>query len=163
MSPEPTGADAQGSPGLWARLRALVVHQVTLGLHAEIGKFLIVGGLNFLLTLAVFFTLVRVLGIHHLLGLVGAWLVGMPFSYALNFTWVFKTEARLRFKARFGRFLLASVVSLLLNLAALELLVRATAIDPFLIQCGLIPLIVVFNFATAKLWSLRKTHASVGC
>jgi putative flippase GtrA len=118
-------------------------------------RFLLVGGANFVLTFVVFFALFKLLRINYLIALSGSWATGMLFSYALNFTWVFRPEERLQFKARLAKYFLANLVSLLLNLLTLHWLVGLTGYDPFWVQCALIPLIVVFNFSTAKFWSLR--------
>lgn len=122
---------------------------------AEATKFIIVGAVNFVLTFVVFFVLFKILHINYLIALSGSWATGMLFSYVLNFTWVFKPEERLQFKARLAKYFLANLVSLLLNLLTLRWLVGLTGYDPFWVQCGLMPLIVVFNFSTAKFWSLR--------
>lgn len=127
-------------------------------LTLETARFAIVGAINFVLTFVVFFVMVRILQVHHLVSLTVAWLVGMVFSYVLNYTWVFKPEEMLRFKERFWKYFLASAVSIALNLLALQLLVETTRQDPFLIQCALIPIIVVFNYSTAKFWSLRRRN-----
>lgn len=124
----------------------------------EVAKFTIAGGLNFGLTFVVFFALVKVLGVNHLIGLVAAWGVGQLFSYVMNFTWVFRPEQRLRFRERLVKYFLASLTSLGLNLLALDFIVRRFGFDPFYVQCALIPPIVVFNFATAKFWSLRPAN-----
>ena len=121
-------------------------------------RFLIVGGANFLLTLIVFYSMLRLLRLHYLIALFTAWLAGTVFSYALNFTWVFKPEEKLRFRERFTKYLAASLISILLNMLTLHFLVDATGHDPFLIQCALIPPIVIFNYSTAKFWSLRETN-----
>jgi putative flippase GtrA len=104
----------------------------------------------------VFTVLLKLLHVHHLASLAAAWLVGVVFSYVLNHSWVFRPEEKLRFRASFGRFVLASLVSVGLNMVALDVLVRQTGQDPFWIQMGLIPLVVLFNFWTAKFWSLRR-------
>lgn len=124
----------------------------------EATKFTIVGAANFILTFIVFTTMLKVLELNYLLSLVAAWLVGMLFSYALNFTWVFKPEQKIQFKARFFRFFLASVLSIALNMLALSYIVEHSGFDPFYVQIALIPFIVIFNFATAKLWSLRSSN-----
>ena len=118
-------------------------------------RFLVVGGANFVLTLAVFYGMLRLLRSHYLISLFSAWAAGMLFSYVLNFTWVFRPEDKLRFKERFAKFFSANLASILLNMATLHLLVEATHTDPFVIQCALIPLVVIFNYSTAKFWSLR--------
>jgi len=75
----------------------------------------------------------------------------------LNFSWVFKPEQKIQFKARFLRYFLASVVSIVLNMLILSLIVEHTDSDPFYAQMALIPLIVLFNFSTAKYWALRPS------
>ena len=124
-------------------------------LKHEITRFAIVGAINFVLTFVVYYVLVRMAGVNHLLSLVASWLLGMLFSYVMNFSWVFKPEEQLQFQERFAKFFAASTLSILLNLLALHYIVESTGFDPFYVQCALIPLIVVFNFSTAKFWSLR--------
>lgn len=121
----------------------------------EATKFTIVGTINFILTFIVFTTMLKVLEMNYLFSLFVAWIVGMFFSYILNFSWVFKPEKEIQFKDRFLRFFLASVLSVGLNMMALSYIVERTDFDPFYVQTALIPCIVGFNFLTAKYWSLR--------
>ena len=124
----------------------------------EITKFTLVGAANFMLTLIVFTFMLKLMEVNYLLSLVAAWVVGMFFSYVLNFVWVFKPEQEIQFKARFVRFFLAGLLSVVLNMLLLHYLVERTGFDPFCVQIVLIPLVVVFNFATAKFWSLRPIN-----
>lgn len=124
-------------------------------LKIEVTKFTLVGAINFALTFIVFTVMLKVLGINYLLSLVAAWVAGMIFSYVLNFIWVFKPEQRIQFKARFLRYFLASVLSIVLNILILNYIVETTNYDPVYIQFALIPIIVIFNFSTAKFWSLK--------
>lgn len=124
----------------------------------EAFRFLIVGGANFVLTFIVFYALLRIIRIDYLVALFVSWAIGMAFSYTLNFTWVFKPEEKLQFKARLAKYFTANLASIALNMLALRAIVDATGYDPFWVQCALIPLIVVFNFSTAKFWSLRASR-----
>lgn len=135
----------------------------TPAFRAEATKFTIVGGANFILTFVVFFVLFKMLHLNYLIALSASWAVGMLFSYALNFTWVFKPEEKLRFKSHLPKYFFANLVSLLLNLLTLRWLVSLSGYDPFWVQCALIPLIVVFNFSTAKFWSLRSSKINTHC
>jgi putative flippase GtrA len=121
----------------------------------EATKFTIVGAANFILTFTVFTMMLKVFGVNYLLSLVAAWVVGMLFSYVLNFLWVFKPEQKIQFRDRFFRFFLASILSIALNMLTLSYIVEHSGFDPFYVQMVLIPLIVIFNFATAKFWSLK--------
>jgi putative flippase GtrA len=123
----------------------------------EVTKFTLVGAANFVLTFVVFTAMLKVLYVNYLLSLVAAWAVGLIFSYVLNYTWVFKPEQQIQFNARFCRFFLASVLTIALNVLVLSYIVEHTAYDPYYVQIALIPFIVVFNFSTAKYWSLRPS------
>ena len=126
-------------------------------IKVEATKFTLVGAANFVLTFVVFTLLLKAFSLHYLLSLFVAWIVGMSFSYTLNFLWVFRPEEVIQFKARFLKFSLASALSIGLNLLALRVLAERTAWDPLYVQLGLIPFIVALNFSTAKYWSLRAT------
>lgn len=127
-------------------------------LRVEVVKFLIIGTANFLLTLVIFTLMLKIFQIHYLVSLGTAWFVGVIFSYILNFSWTFRPEDRVQFRNRFLKFLTANSVSVVLNMMALKFLVEHTKMDPFYLQLALIPLIVIFNFCTAKLWSLRPAR-----
>jgi len=124
----------------------------------EATKFTLVGAANFVLTFIVFTFMLKTMEVNYLLSLMAAWVVGMLFSYVLNFAWVFKPEQKIQFRARFFRFFLASVLSIALNMLVLRYIVEHTDFDPFYVQMVLIPLIVIFNFSTAKYWSLKQNN-----
>lgn len=126
-------------------------------LKIEVTKFIIVGAANFVLTFIVFTAMLKALSVNYLLSLVAAWVVGMCFSYVLNFSWVFKPEQKIQFEDRFLRYFLAGVVSIALNMLLLSYVVERTGFDPYYVQIALIPLIVIFNYSTAKYWSLRAS------
>jgi putative flippase GtrA len=121
----------------------------------EAAKFVFVGAANFVLTLGVFTVMLKALSINYLLCLATAWAIGMVFSYVLNFSWVFRPEQKIQFRSRFFKFFAASLLAITLNMLALHFLVEHTQFDPFYVQMVLIPLIVIFNFSTAKFWSLK--------
>lgn len=122
----------------------------------EATKFTLVGAANFALTLIVFTFILKTMKVNYLLSLMAAWIVGMFFSYVLNFAWVFKPEQKIQFRARFFRFFLASILSIALNMLVLWYIVKNVYADPFYAQIVLIPFIVIFNFTTAKYWSLKQ-------
>ncbi len=126
-------------------------------LKIEVTKFTFVGAANFVLTFLVFTLMLKVASMNYLLSLGAAWIVGILFSYSLNFNWVFKPEQKIQFKARFLKFFLASSLSIAINMVVLSYVVEQTHFDPFYVQMMLIPFIVVFNFSTAKFWSLRPS------
>ena len=104
----------------------------------EATKFTLVGAANFVLTFVVFTLMLKTMEVNYLLSLMAAWVVGMLFSYVLNFAWVFKPEHKIQFRARFFRFFLASVLSIALNMLVLRYIVEHTDFDPFYVQMVLI-------------------------
>jgi putative flippase GtrA len=128
-------------------------------LKIEFSKFTIVGAINFVFTFILFFWLVKIINTNYLIALIVVSLLGMILTYSLNHVWVFKPEEKLAFKGRLIKYILAGVLSIALNAAALKYLVDHTGFDPFYMQMALIPFIVVFNFSTAKYWSLRPSNA----
>lgn len=126
-------------------------------LKIEFSKFTVVGAVNFVFTLVLFYLLVKVLRVNYLIALVAVSLLGMFLTYTLNHVWVFKLEQELAFKGRLFKYILAGLLSVSLNVVVLGYIVEHTDFDPFYVQLALIPFIVVFNFSTAKYWSLRPS------
>ena len=120
----------------------------------QFSKFFLVGGLNFVFTFLMFFLFVKFLNINYIASLVFVSIVGMLFTYSLNYIWVFKPGGSLKFGRRLAKYMLAGLLSLAINTWILKYLVDRTSADPFYVQVFLIPFIVIFNFLTAKLWSL---------
>jgi len=132
-------------------------------LKIELSKFTIVGGINFIFTFILFYILVKEVKINYLFALVVVSLLGMIMTYTLNYVWVFKTEEELKFSGRLLKYILAGFLSISLNAIILKYIVECTKSDPFYVQLALIPLIVIFNFSTAKFWSLRPERNIESC
>jgi putative flippase GtrA len=128
-------------------------------LKIEAAKFTLVGAANFVVTFLLFTVMLKILLLNYIIALGLTWMVGVLFSYFLNFSWVFRPGGSLKLNIQFIKFLSASLLSVVLNMIALNLLVEQAHFDPFYTQIALLPLIVIFNFATAKFWSLRPTHS----
>lgn len=111
--------------------------------------------MNFLFTLLAFYLLVEVIKVNYLIALTVVSILGMFLTYTLNHIWVFRLEEKLEFRGRIVRYILAGSVSIAINAVTLKFLVDRTDYDPFWLQLTLIPLIVLFNFSTAKYWALR--------
>lgn len=121
----------------------------------EFLKFLVVGGFNFIFTLIAFYVCVKVVKVNYLVSLVAVSAVGILITYSLNYIFVFLPDQKLEFRARVAKYGFASGVSIALNVICLHYLVQHTELDPFYAQMLLVPFIVIFNFTTAKFWSLR--------
>jgi putative flippase GtrA len=122
----------------------------------EMAKYLVTGGMNAVLTCIVYVAGLYVLHVHYLAALIAAFLVGVVFTYVVNFVWVFRPESTLSFRRRFVQYVASNAGTFIANLAALYYLVDVAGQDPFLSQVALMFVIVAANFLLAKHWSLRK-------
>lgn len=120
----------------------------------QLAKFCVVGASGYLVNLAVYYVLLKEVGLHYVPAAVGSFLVAVTNNYSLNRLWTFRTE-RAGVGAQGWRFLVVSTVSLLANIIVLAALVAAGA-DEFLAQAIAIVLVTPLNFIGNKLWSFRR-------
>ena len=121
----------------------------------QFNKYLVVGTLNFLLTVGGFFLLLKILNINYVISFTITWLIGLIFTYVLNFLWVFKTSEKIEFKKKLLKYFIVYVISYSVNIIILKILVSKYGFDPFFIQFAIIPLVIIINFFGFKYWSLK--------
>jgi dolichol-phosphate mannosyltransferase len=118
----------------------------------QLVKFGIVGGSGYLINLAVFAILTGNLGVHHVIAAVGAFCVAVTNNFLWNRYWTFGPgEGSASFQA--ARFLIVSVASLAINLAALEVLVAGAGMGDLPAQAIAVAIAMPFNFLGNKLWT----------
>jgi len=117
----------------------------------QLVKFGLVGGVGYLINLAVF-ALLTGLGVHHLIAAVGAFGVAVTNNFVINRYWTFEPgEGPAHFQA--ARFFTVSLASLGLNLAVLELLVANHVTGDLAAQAIAVAVAMPFNFLGNKLWT----------
>jgi len=126
-------------------------------LKIEVGKFTIVGVINFALTFVVFTTMLKFFPDSYLFSLALSWLFGITCTFIFNFSWVFNPGNKVQLKNSCIKYFSASVLSIILNMLMLKYLVQHTNILPLFAQMLLIPFVVIFNFITAKFWSFTPS------
>lgn len=115
-------------------------------------KFGLVGGLGYLINLAVFALLASSLGVHHTIAAIGAFCVAVTNNFVWNRYWTFEPgDDHPAFQA--ARFFAVSLAALLINLAVLEALVRGTSLGVLAAQAIAVALAMPFNFLGNKLWT----------
>jgi dolichol-phosphate mannosyltransferase len=118
----------------------------------QLVKFGIVGGSGYLINLAVFAVLTGNLGVHHMIAAVGAFCVAITNNFLWNRYWTFGPgRGPASFQA--ARFLVVSVASLAINLAALEVLVGGAGMGDLPAQAIAVAIAMPFNFLGNKLWT----------
>jgi putative flippase GtrA len=115
-------------------------------------KFGIVGGSGYLINLAVFALLADNLGIHYLVAAICAFAVAVSSNFLWNRYWTFGPgDGSAGFQA--VRFFAISVASLIINLAALKVLVAGADVGELTAQAIAIAIAMPFNFLGNKLWT----------
>ena len=121
------------------------------GSWLQLLKFGLVGGVGYLINLAVF-ALLTGLGVHHLIAAVGAFCVAVTNNFVVNRHWTFEPgEGPAHFQA--ARFFAVSLASLGLNLAVLQLLVASHLTGELMAQAISVAVAMPFNFLGNKLWT----------
>lgn len=116
-------------------------------------RFCVVGASGYLVNLAVFSTLVYGVDAHHALAAIGAFCVAWTSNFAFNKFWTFRQHG-LTALQQGARYLAVSLVALGLNLALLEMLVRAGTPE-VLGQAIAIAAVMPVNFLLNRRWSFR--------
>ncbi len=120
----------------------------------QLVRFGIVGGIGFVVNLAVYALCVHVLGIDYHLAAVLAWFVAVVNNFVLNRHWTFDARGdRARFQA--VRFLIVSLVALGFSLLLLTLLVESAGVAKVPAQALAVGASMPLNFLGNKLWSFR--------
>ena len=123
----------------------------------QLAQFCVVGGVGFLVNLAVYRTLVHH-GVQFLVAAVCSFLVAVTSNYTLNRLWTFR-ENRGHVGVQGMRFFVVSVVALGMNLLLLELIVGVAGVEKVVGQAIAIVLVTPLNFVGNKLWSFRRHRA----
>jgi putative flippase GtrA len=120
----------------------------------QLVRFGIVGGVGFVVNIAVYTLCVHPLGIDYRFAAVLAWLVAVLNNFVLNRHWTFDARGgRARFQA--VRFFLISLVALGFSLVVLSLLVETAGLPKVLAQALAVGAAMPLNFLGNKLWSFR--------
>lgn len=117
--------------------------------------YIIVGGLNFITSLGLFYLMSSILGVNYLITFTVTWIYGVTFSYIANFIFVFHRGTIFELNRKFAKYLLIYISSYVLNFFALRYFVENYKYDPFFTQIALMPLIVAYNFSLLKNWGFK--------
>jgi putative flippase GtrA len=120
----------------------------------QLVRFGFVGGLGFVVNLAVYTLCVHAIGIDYQLAAIAAWLIAVVNNFVLNRHWTFDAgDGRVHFQA--VRFVVVSLVALGFSLLVLMLLVEAAGVAKVPAQALAVGASMPLNFLGNKLWSFR--------
>ena len=120
----------------------------------QLVRFGLVGGVGFIVNLAVYALFVHPLGADYHVAAVAAWVVAVLNNFVLNRHWTFDaSDGRVHFQAL--RFIAVSAVAFGFSLLLLTLLVENAGIAKVPAQALAVAASTPLNFLGNKLWSFR--------
>jgi putative flippase GtrA len=120
-------------------------------------RFGMVGGVGFVINLAVFALCLHVLGIDYQVAYVAAWLVAVINNFILNRHWTFDASGgQIHFQAI--RFFVVSLLAAGFGLVLLTLLVEQGGLAKVPAEALAVAASTPLNFIGNKLWSFRMRH-----
>jgi dolichol-phosphate mannosyltransferase len=120
----------------------------------QLVRFGLVGGVGFIVNVAVYALFVHSVGLDYRAASVVAWLVAVINNFVLNRHWTFDArEGRAHFQAL--RFLVVSLVAEAFSLLLLTLLVQGGGVAKIPAQALAVAASMPLNFLGNKLWSFR--------
>ena len=120
----------------------------------QLMRFGIVGGVGFVVNVAVYTLFVHSVGLDYRAANVVAWLVAVVNNFLLNRHWTFDARGG-RAHAQAVRFLLVSLVAEAVSLLLLTALVQGAGIAKVPAQALAVAASMPLNFLGNKLWSFR--------
>ncbi len=120
----------------------------------QLVRFGLVGGVGFVVNLAVYTLLVHAAGADYRVANVIAWLVAVLNNFVLNRHWTFDARGG-RARSQAVRFLVVSLVAEGFSLLLLTVFVEGAGIDKVAAQAMAVAASMPLNFIGNKLWSFR--------
>lgn len=122
----------------------------------EFARFIIVGGLCYLLGLALLYFFTEKLGFHYLASLVIAMLILSAIGWALNRNWTFRSSDP-QWLSEAKRYLAANVAAWMIAFALMALLVSGLGVNYLLANAVVAAMMAIVNFVLHRRWSFRQT------
>ena len=120
----------------------------------QLVRFGLVGGIGFIVNVAVYTLFVHSVGVDYRLANIAAWLIAVINNFVLNRHWTFDARDG-RARAQAIRFLLVSLVAEAFSLALLTLFVEVAGVAKVPAQALAVAGSMPLNFLGNKLWSFR--------
>jgi putative flippase GtrA len=148
---EPTGA----ADWTWRLVRRVHLGTRKPANWIQLFKFGVVGATGYIVNLIVFAILVEAIGLHHVLGAVGAFCIAVMNNFLWNRHWTFRaTQGHAGFQA--ARFFTVSLAALGVNLVVLSLLVDVAGAPEVPSQAFAVAFAMPLNFIGNKLWTFGR-------
>lgn len=122
----------------------------------QVMKFVIVGGLSFVLDFIIYYVLTNFFSVYYLTAGFFSFTLSLIFNYLMSMKFVFKSKDDLKKTHEFVIFVSLSVMGLGLNLLCLYILVDLFKMNDLIAKVLVAGIVMVFNFITRKIFLEQK-------
>jgi putative flippase GtrA len=125
-------------------------------LIAQLMKFVVVGGLSFVLDFIIYYVLTNFFSVYYLIAGFFSFSLSLIFNYLMSMKFVFKSKDDLKKTHEFAIFVILSVMGLGLNLLSLYILVDIFKMNDLIAKVFVAGIVMIFNFVTRKIFLEQK-------
>ncbi|HET6785393.1 MAG TPA: GtrA family protein [Erysipelotrichaceae bacterium] len=125
-------------------------------LIAQLMKFVVVGGLSFVLDFIIYYVLTNFFSVYYLVAGFFSFSLSLIFNYLMSMKFVFKSKDDLKKTHEFAIFVVLSVMGLGLNLLSLYILVDVFKMNDLIAKVFVAGIVMIFNFVTRKIFLEQK-------
>ena len=125
-------------------------------LFAQVVKFVIVGGLSFVIDFILYLGFTRGFGMVEMLAQVLAFSLSLIFNYVMSMRYVFVSKDELKKHHEFVIFVILSILGAGLNWALFYAMVYLLLINDLITKIVVAGVVMVFNFVTRKLFLEKR-------
>lgn len=120
-------------------------------------KFGLVGGVNTLLSLVVYYVMVY-LGVNYMASTITGYLGSSVVGYVLNRVWVFKAQ-NIKVANSALKYLIVYGISLFINMGCMYLWIDIVHLSQYMAPILTMCITVPFNYISSKLWAFEERLA----
>ena len=121
-------------------------------LFAQIFKFVIVGGISFLVDFVVYAVMCNVLYIHYIIAGIAGFSISVIVNYILSMRFVFQSKGNIRKDKEFVLFVVLSLIGMLLNSFVLFICIDLIFMDNIIAKIIATAIVMVYNFVSRKIF-----------
>ncbi len=125
-------------------------------LIAQVMKFVLVGGMSFVLDFIIYYVLTNFFSVYYLVAGFFSFSLSLIFNYLMSMKFVFKSKDNLKKTHEFMIFVTLSVMGLGINLLSLFILVDQFKMNDLIAKVFVAGIVMVFNFITRKIFIEQK-------
>ncbi|MDO5569394.1 MAG: GtrA family protein [bacterium] len=121
----------------------------------QIWKFLVVGGLAFLLDYVLLYICTECFKIYVMYSSIIAFCISVIFNYVLSIKWVFTAKNKQTIK-EFLIFIILSIIGLLLNQVIMDIGIKKFYIHYMIVKIISTSIVMIYNFITRKIFIEKR-------